>query len=607
MTCNTGSCDLDSGIISCEDYQCLANLYSQARDRQLDANQDLLDAVYQIIMLNGCIVKIDLLESFWNSYNLSTAQSASTTFLLDAVRSLNRHVLNRGNYDEIDDYFSECHEAGTPVVISGLGGPLAIEIEMEEEEPIEMGEIFLAAEDMDEEPITTSDMDEVSISATTTTDTPIIVDTTWQSLSSEVGFDIDDIYVASWPDTIKAYHVGYYPNQGDTPENSDVFVDDGFNTLIVHGLQTDLQDTTVMWNSIRDYTAWAKSRNMMFFPTVSFSYDVTKYGRGFEQGWDEWGHQSNHVSPWSVEYWDYLGDFLVELVTLVKDSDEYRADGVFMDHEIYGEDVTHVLLRRTAWGYADGIWQQYLDSIGSVAVVPQNGTDRRDWLSANTSLDEYYLFLEDNIQALSNNVRERVKAIDPSFVIGVYQKPRRNYYDAPIASGYSTTSEPIIVWGTEMYIPYASQIEAGTIGVDLLPELIPYGTYNNMTYYAMENLYGKPIYGFYVGGFVPNAYSFEARTTTSPPEQPLPLESFNYHNYEVGNQSSGYWCDGGIAINQTYDWLMTYLYPLSPDWMYKCAGLVGWPGGVECPDESSYNARIEEYRESYRDVNSRLP
>ena len=139
MACVTGSCDLDSGLISCEDYKCLADLYSQARERVLAVNQDLLDAVYQIVMLQTCIPEIDLLSSFWNSYNLSSSQFNTPTALLEAVRALNNHVIVRGGYTEIDEFFAAC----------------------------------------------------------TTDGTPITVDETWQSLSSEVGFDISDTYVTS--------------------------------------------------------------------------------------------------------------------------------------------------------------------------------------------------------------------------------------------------------------------------------------------------------------------------------------------------------------------------------------------------------------------------
>lgn len=100
------SCDLDNKLISGEDYEAIADLYAAARRQILGINQYLLDAVYQVVMIDVCVPEVDLLNSFWTAYELSTNEFQIPQSFLGAVRSLNAHVLERGGYDDVDDYLA---------------------------------------------------------------------------------------------------------------------------------------------------------------------------------------------------------------------------------------------------------------------------------------------------------------------------------------------------------------------------------------------------------------------------------------------------------------------------------------------------------------------
>ena len=120
-------------LIAAADYKILADYYSAARDRVLLVNGDLFDAVYHIVLMNELQPEVDLLNTYWASYLLSANTFETPNSLLGAVRALNGHVVVRGSYDDINEYF-----AANP----GLE-----------------------------------------------------VDETWQSLSSDAGYDISDTYV----------------------------------------------------------------------------------------------------------------------------------------------------------------------------------------------------------------------------------------------------------------------------------------------------------------------------------------------------------------------------------------------------------------------------
>ena len=125
-----------SNVISATDYKALADDYAAARERVLAVNQDLFDAVYAIVLFNELMPEVDLLNVFWTSYLVSANAYESPSSLMAAVRALNNHVIVRGGYADINAFF-----AANP----GL-----------------------------------------------------FVDTTWQVLSAEAGYDISDTYVTDY-------------------------------------------------------------------------------------------------------------------------------------------------------------------------------------------------------------------------------------------------------------------------------------------------------------------------------------------------------------------------------------------------------------------------
>jgi hypothetical protein len=94
-----------SNVIGAADFLVITNLYAQARERVLNQKDDLFDAVYQIVLLNTLYPEVDLLNPFWGVYQLNTNTTTSDENLLASVRALNFHILSRGNYTDINQYF----------------------------------------------------------------------------------------------------------------------------------------------------------------------------------------------------------------------------------------------------------------------------------------------------------------------------------------------------------------------------------------------------------------------------------------------------------------------------------------------------------------------
>jgi hypothetical protein len=113
-------------IISGNDYFNISEKYAFARTLIADANDNLFNSVYDIIILKSTIEELDLLNQFWNSYSINYNIFSSPTSLLSAVRSINYHIIRNG-YSSIDNYLEDqgilvynswaelCELAGFPI------------------------------------------------------------------------------------------------------------------------------------------------------------------------------------------------------------------------------------------------------------------------------------------------------------------------------------------------------------------------------------------------------------------------------------------------------------------------------------------------------------
>jgi len=91
-------------VISGAGYRDLAVAFANARETVLSSKQFLFDAVYLIVLLQSIKPEVDLLKTFWDTYNINIDTLQSPTLLLGAVRELNNHVLVEGGYANVDQY-----------------------------------------------------------------------------------------------------------------------------------------------------------------------------------------------------------------------------------------------------------------------------------------------------------------------------------------------------------------------------------------------------------------------------------------------------------------------------------------------------------------------
>jgi len=91
-------------VINRIDYLSLQADIASARDTVVSAKDDLFNAVYTVVMLQVIIPEVDLLSPFWGTYQSNSGSLDSTTWLTDAVRALQSHVVNRTAYTTVNEY-----------------------------------------------------------------------------------------------------------------------------------------------------------------------------------------------------------------------------------------------------------------------------------------------------------------------------------------------------------------------------------------------------------------------------------------------------------------------------------------------------------------------
>jgi len=94
-------------VISGVDYLNIAEDYAAAMDALSDVPVNLWNATYEVVMLQQVNPEVDLLNAFYNTYQINTSIVASKGTYLEAIRTLQVHILSRSDaavVSSVDDF-----------------------------------------------------------------------------------------------------------------------------------------------------------------------------------------------------------------------------------------------------------------------------------------------------------------------------------------------------------------------------------------------------------------------------------------------------------------------------------------------------------------------
>ncbi len=93
-----------SNVISGTDYVYMAGNFASAKTYLSTVKDFMYDNVYQVVMTQEVLPSYDLVKDLYDSYITNSTLSGNNSTFQSGVRAINRHVLTRGGFANLDDY-----------------------------------------------------------------------------------------------------------------------------------------------------------------------------------------------------------------------------------------------------------------------------------------------------------------------------------------------------------------------------------------------------------------------------------------------------------------------------------------------------------------------
>ena len=154
-----------------------------------------------------------------------------------------------------------------------------------------------------------------------------------------------------------------------------------------------------------------------------------------------------YACPLDTRLWrEVLTPALLERAGLAA-QDDLALDGLWIDFELYSTRTGQRYYNRAC--YCDACLAAFCGH-RKIATPDLPPAERLPWLRDRGAADAYQPFLQARIEELARELRERVHAIAPGFLLGFYPTPH-NWSLIGVARAFSTPEVPIILWATDTY------------------------------------------------------------------------------------------------------------------------------------------------------------
>ncbi len=306
------------------------------------------------------------------------------------------------------------------------------------------------------------------------------------------------------PQKIKAMWV--YKDVND--EQKDLTVSNGINTFCTKiGWVDDFDlDDPNEWDNImiRKFAAYAKNKNIAFFPVINFGicahdFPGTQEKTFYYSGIDNQMKQGILVPLLNEAYWNYFTEKVKGIAELAKE-EEYRIDGIKIDFELYDDsdcnpDQERYYYYRYYGNFDDTAFNKFVE-LNSLNP-PAEREKRYDWLKENRLLNDYNNFVKQKVQELARKFKQEINTTNPNFLIGEYPSPTQYYtLTADILKGWEE-GKPGILFGHDTYTINSPEKEKYNL------------TQTGDGYFIYKREPLPPVKVYYAGGFLLSSYKPE--------------------------------------------------------------------------------------------------
>lgn len=232
----------------------------------------------------------------------------------------------------------------------------------------------------------------------------------------------------------------------------------GLNTVILKcwGFER-IKDKPEIIKCIKEWAVTAKDNNIHLFIAINWQpypgADVSNYKNIV---YDD-GTEGIAVCPLDSKLWEERLYGTSLLIAELSAEPKMQIDGIFLDMEIYGTEKEPQIKRNYYYGtcdFSDLCFSQYLTYKGysppQFPLVEKKG--RKDWLNEKKLLDDYFVYLGNQLKDKAKDLLISIHKINPDFLIGIYPHPEKdNWVQHSLAEGLSSEKLPLIVFGVHSY------------------------------------------------------------------------------------------------------------------------------------------------------------
>jgi len=358
-------------------------------------------------------------------------------------------------------------------------------------------------------------------------------------------------------DRVHAVYSG--PNLDE--EEIDELLDLGINTFVIKMKNVFYTNyfyatTDDLPEKLKMYSRLSKEKDFRFFPMINFVHRVEGENDGGTVDsiitnnrvvYSD-GKTGDHVTLFDEAYWDQLTEMGKRLIELNDEADS-RVDGMVIDFELYkNENYGEPRKFNGLWGFESSTFDRYiLDrdlGIPTLANPPAGKADTYNWLEIEGKLEDYYLYLKEDITRISEEMNSELDVLNDGFLVGVTPTPSKEtdinnpgagkWYLANIMDGLSSVSDPMIFFGTET-----------TYELDGLPRLKLRTDRTVGGYFDLSNFYRDCLdtpYGYFVGILGLKEYS---------------PNNLAYSLEYISTESNGYWIYSADSFNEPIEVIRT--------------------------------------------------
>ncbi len=205
------------------------------------------------------------------------------------------------------------------------------------------------------------------------------------------------------------------------------------------------------------------------------------------------GTEGLFVCPLDVSFWREHLIANGEKIAQLSLENSVRLDGFMLDMEMYGTENEQANKKNYSREccFCDNCFSTFLFSKGySGGTLPAvNKKNRYRWLEEHRWLDEYFVFLGEKAEALAQEYKERIRAVNAELLLGVYPAiVDKNWVQIAMMRAFGKDSYPVISFSTDTY-GYGRETTKHHWGADKIPSSLN-------EYFQKYDINGKYVAGY---------------------------------------------------------------------------------------------------------------